>query len=170
MGWNFRRSHQIGGFRVNLSKSGVSYSFGGKGFRVTKTALGSVKATASIPGTGLSYTKTYSNPKQQPSKNPLPAKKDIVNENVSQMVSTDCEHIIRAAKLRYRLFFLFLWAGIILTLVSIANLSLFLVAILCYFVALVLSFAGRGQNNARADHRQPDKGRLYRFFGRDQRH
>lgn len=56
MGFRFRKSVKLpGGFRVNLSKSGVGYSWGTKGFRATKTAGGKVRKTYSIPGTGLSY-------------------------------------------------------------------------------------------------------------------
>lgn len=56
MGFRFRKSFGAGPFRVNLSKSGIGYSFGGKGFRVTKKARGGTRTTASIPGTGISYT------------------------------------------------------------------------------------------------------------------
>lgn len=56
MGFRFRKSINLGGgFRVNLSKSGVGYSWGTKGLRVTKTAKGKSRVTASIPGTGISY-------------------------------------------------------------------------------------------------------------------
>lgn len=59
MGFRFRKSINLGGgFRINLSKSGVGYSYGGKGFRVTKRADGKTQTTASIPGTGISYTET----------------------------------------------------------------------------------------------------------------
>jgi tetratricopeptide (TPR) repeat protein len=44
------------GVRMTFSKSGVSYSAGVKGYRVTKRADGRVQGTASIPGTGLSHT------------------------------------------------------------------------------------------------------------------
>lgn len=57
MGFRFRKSLNLGPFRINFSKSGVGYSFGGKGFRVTKTATGRTRTTASIPGTGISYVK-----------------------------------------------------------------------------------------------------------------
>lgn len=57
MGLRFRKSKKIGPFRVTMSKSGISYSAGVKGFRVTKTASGRVRTTASIPGTGISYVK-----------------------------------------------------------------------------------------------------------------
>ena len=56
MGLKFRKSVKMGPVRVNLSKSGVGYSVGGKGFRVTKKAGGGTRTTASIPGTGISYT------------------------------------------------------------------------------------------------------------------
>ena len=56
MGLRFRKSINLGGgFKINLSKSGIGYSWGVKGFRVTKTARGTTRRTASIPGTGISY-------------------------------------------------------------------------------------------------------------------
>ena len=58
MGLRFRKSVKAGPVRINFSKSGVGYSVGGKGFRVTKRADGKTQTTASIPGTGISYTKT----------------------------------------------------------------------------------------------------------------
>lgn len=63
MGVRFRKSINLGkGFRVNMSKSGPGFSWGGKGFRVTKKANGGFRTTAYIPGTGLSYQKDFSNP------------------------------------------------------------------------------------------------------------
>ena len=55
MGFRIKKSIKAGPVRVNFSKSGVGYSVGGKGFRVTKKANGGVRTTASIPGTGISY-------------------------------------------------------------------------------------------------------------------
>lgn len=55
MGLRFRKSINIGPLRINLSKSGVGFSLGVKGFRVSRSAKGKMTATASIPGTGLSY-------------------------------------------------------------------------------------------------------------------
>ena len=56
MGFRYRKSINLGGgFRINLSKSGVGYSWGTKGYRITKTANGKIRRTYSIPGTGLSY-------------------------------------------------------------------------------------------------------------------
>lgn len=60
MGGRFRKSVKLGGARINLSKSGIGYSVGGKGYRVTKKAGGGYRTTASVPGTGLSYVKDYS--------------------------------------------------------------------------------------------------------------
>ena len=56
MGFRYRKSINLGGgFRINLSKSGVGYSWGTKGYRITKTASGKIRQTYSIPGTGISY-------------------------------------------------------------------------------------------------------------------
>ena len=60
MGLRFRKSIKVGPFRVNLSKSGIGYSYGVKGYRVTHKANGGVRTTASIPGTGISHVKEYS--------------------------------------------------------------------------------------------------------------
>ena len=57
MGLRFRKSINLGGgFKINLSKSGIGYSWGGKGYRVTKKAKGGFRSTSSISGTGISYT------------------------------------------------------------------------------------------------------------------
>lgn len=56
MGLRFRKSINLGGgVKLNLSKSGVGYSVGTKGLRVTKTANGRLRTTTSIPGTGISH-------------------------------------------------------------------------------------------------------------------
>ena len=56
MGLRFRKSLNLGkGFKLNLSKSGIGYSFGFKGFRIGKTAKGKNRKTISLPGTGLAY-------------------------------------------------------------------------------------------------------------------
>ena len=49
---------KAGPFRITASKSGISYSVGVKGARVTKRANGRVQTTLSAPGTGLRYTTT----------------------------------------------------------------------------------------------------------------
>ena len=55
MGLRFRKSFNIGPLRINISKSGIGFSLGVKGFRVSRSAKGKMSATASLPGTGLSY-------------------------------------------------------------------------------------------------------------------
>lgn len=56
MSVRFRKSINLGGgFRINVSKSGVGYSWGTRGFRYTRMADGRTRSTYSIPGTGISY-------------------------------------------------------------------------------------------------------------------
>ena len=56
MGFRFRRSFKVfPGVRVNLSKSGLSTSFGGRGASINVSSRG-VRGTVGIPGTGLSYS------------------------------------------------------------------------------------------------------------------
>ena len=55
MGFFYRRSLRLGPFRINLSKSGVGYSIGGRGFRAGVDARGRRYTSASVPGTGLGY-------------------------------------------------------------------------------------------------------------------
>ena len=56
MGLRLRKSINLGGgFRVNLSKSGIGYSWGTKGVRFTKKAAGGSRRTLSVPGTGVSW-------------------------------------------------------------------------------------------------------------------
>lgn len=56
MPFRFRKIISLGkGFRINLSKSGISSSIGGKGFTVNFGKRG-IRPTVSAPGTGISYT------------------------------------------------------------------------------------------------------------------
>jgi hypothetical protein len=73
MGFSYRKSFKVApGVRMTVSKSGVGYSVGGKGVRVTKRARGGVQTTLRVPGTGLSYTASASTGTQKHSK-PKPA-------------------------------------------------------------------------------------------------
>ena len=67
MGWRFRKSIDILGlFRINFSKSGIGFSWGVPGYRVTKMANGRTRKTVSIPGTGVSHvTETGKNKKSE---------------------------------------------------------------------------------------------------------
>lgn len=61
MGLRYRKSIKMPlGFRINLSKSGIGYSYGFKGYRHTVMANGRTRDTLSIPGTGISYVKEHS--------------------------------------------------------------------------------------------------------------
>ncbi len=58
MGFRYRKSFKAGPLRVTASRSGISYSAGVKGARITKRTDGRVQTTLSPPGTGLRYTTT----------------------------------------------------------------------------------------------------------------
>ena len=58
MGFYYRKSVNLGPFRVNLSKSGVGYPVGRLGFRVGTTSRGRKYTSFSIPGTGIGYRKS----------------------------------------------------------------------------------------------------------------
>jgi hypothetical protein len=58
VGWSYRKSFRAGPFRVNVSKSGIGYSAGGRGFRTGVRASGRRYTSMSVPGTGVRYTKT----------------------------------------------------------------------------------------------------------------
>lgn len=73
MGFRFRKSIKLGPVRLNLSKSGVGYSIGGKGFRFTKKAGGGTRTTTSIPGTGISYVKESGSGKRASGRKTPPA-------------------------------------------------------------------------------------------------
>lgn len=65
MGFRFRKTISIiPGVRVNLSKSGVSASVGGKGESVNIGHDGRVRGTVGLPGTGVSYSDTISGGKR----------------------------------------------------------------------------------------------------------
>ena len=112
MGLRYRKSINLGGgFRINLSKSGIGYSWGVKGYRVTKTAKGTIRTTASIPGTGISYVHETGNANNRssqrstnPSQQPVPAidsnhhdTQNIVNNVATEMVSEGLEAMLASA-------------------------------------------------------------------------
>lgn len=64
MGWKYRKSINLGGgFRINLSKSGIGYSWGIPGYRHSYSPNGTQRKTYSIPGTGISYVESQGNQK-----------------------------------------------------------------------------------------------------------
>jgi hypothetical protein len=95
MGLRLRKSINLGGgFRVNFSKSGVGYSWGVPGYRITKTASGRKRRTYSIPGTGISYvneSKTPSSPRnRRPITNPISS---VQNEHLQDIDSAQIEEL-----------------------------------------------------------------------------
>lgn len=59
MAFRIRKSIKIApGIRLNVSKSGLSTSIGGKGTTVNLSKRGT-KVTSSLPGTGLSTTQVF---------------------------------------------------------------------------------------------------------------
>ncbi len=57
MGWRLRKSVGIGKlFRLNLSKSGLGFSLGIPGFRVSVGPDKKVRRTVGLPGTGIYNT------------------------------------------------------------------------------------------------------------------
>lgn len=90
MGVRFRKSVNLGGgFRVNVSKSGIGYSRGTKGYRYTKTAKGSSRRTYSIPGTGLSYVSESGRSKRPSSESHARGASHSQQAEVSNAVSTE---------------------------------------------------------------------------------
>lgn len=85
MGFNFRKTINLGnGLKINLSKSGIGYSFGVPGVRYSQSAKGKKKMTYSIPGTGISYSNDLSGKKQKSknssSKQPKTSVKEQIND------------------------------------------------------------------------------------------
>ena len=65
MGFYYRKSVRLGPFRVNLSKSGVGYSLGGKGFRTGVSSRGRRYSSFNLPGTGIGYRTSSQSPAGQ---------------------------------------------------------------------------------------------------------
>lgn len=59
MGFNFRKRIKLGKYAsINVGKSGLSLSVGRKGIRQSISTSGNARTTFSLPGTGLSYSKS----------------------------------------------------------------------------------------------------------------
>ncbi len=75
MAWGFRRSLKFGPLKLNLSKSGVGYSVGARGFRVGRVAKGRSYTAASTLETGF-YNRTYSSHSNAHLEEESPAKRN----------------------------------------------------------------------------------------------
>ena len=108
MGLRIRKSINIGKhFKVNLSKSGVGFSAGVKGFRVTRTANGKYRKTITVPGTGISYVDeskdllSFGNDKKKKETKKTEKKIEKIEETVSEEPERKEEKII-SLKTNYR--------------------------------------------------------------------
>lgn len=86
MGLNFRKTISLGKLvKLNLNKKSAGLSFGVKGARYSVNTNGDRRATFSIPGTGISYTKTFGNKKDKNGKTDKAKKRELEkNEQVVQ--------------------------------------------------------------------------------------
>jgi hypothetical protein len=96
MGMRYRKTVKVGPFRATVSKSGVSYSAGVPGARVTKRADGKVQTTLSAPKTGVSYTHTSRSSK--PSAAPRPAASRPVARPAQPAKAAPAAKPVKAAK------------------------------------------------------------------------
>ena len=146
MGIRFRKSINLGkGFRINMSKSGPGFSWGGKGFRVTKKANGGFRTTAYIPGTGLSYQKDFSNPFGAGKKGSKKVSKNIEEDtreardfglDFKNLESTGLKDVIDEAGVKYPLRKIGLAVfilGIILTFIQPILVVIAIIGALMYF-------------------------------------
>lgn len=155
MGLRYRKSINLGGgFRVNFSKSGVGYSWGTKGYRVTKKAGGGTRRTYSIPGTGLSWVDESGNGKRrsgggtrsnyavQPSNttnsNYLYQATDA---NVSELVTDNSQDFIDAIKKFARIRGLLKWGSIISFLLMFGTLVFSVLFVACLIGLIYLNVA-----------------------------
>lgn len=95
MGLNFRKSISLlPGVKLNLNKKSAGLSFGVKGARYSINTSGQRRATVGIPGTGLSYTKTFGN-KKKDAKTDRAKKKELEkNQEVVQEYNEQVDEII----------------------------------------------------------------------------
>lgn len=130
MGFRYRKNINLGGgFRVNLSKSGIGYSWGTKGYRVTKKAGGGVRKTYSIPGTGLSWSEDSGKsrkksssyrgavPNNQYSQQPVSVSQPVIYEatdvNTKELMSEQTQEFIAAIKKYSMIYRISKWGAII---------------------------------------------------------
>lgn len=78
MGFRFRRSVRLlPGVRLNISKSGVSASLGGRGAMINLSRKGA-RGTIGLPGTGLSYSDQIVSTRQARREEPVEGGGEVV--------------------------------------------------------------------------------------------
>ncbi len=95
MGLNFRKSISLlPGVKLNLNKKSAGLSFGVKGARYSINTSGQRRATVGIPGTGISYTKTFGD-KKKSAKTDRAKKKELEkNQEVVQEYNEQVDEVI----------------------------------------------------------------------------
>lgn len=141
MGFRMRKSTNLGGgVRVNLSKKGVGYSVGTKGYRVTKKAGGGIRTTASLPGTGISYIKeTGSGKKRMESHAESASGTATQTSKKSHLTAADCRDPEKAIakyqnclESRMKMIAIFVVACVVLALAKLTVLS-----VICLLLAVI---------------------------------
>jgi curved DNA-binding protein CbpA len=129
MGFYFRKSLKFGGFRVNLSKSGIGYSYGVKGFRISTGPRGTY---ATIGSNGFYYRERIDKPGIKPTQpeqevnqtRPTPHQTDVIETaDVSQLIESSSEKVLseinnRKGKTSITPFIIGFWALISLVLLG----------------------------------------------------
>ncbi len=155
MGFRYRKSFNLGGgVRINISKSGVGYSWGVKGYRITKTAKGNTRRTATIPGTGISFVdetgknksdRTHLDKSKQYNQ-PIDSNhydtEEIVNTSADNMASEGLEDILAAARKTMKINKM-ATIGIIISLLISVNYIYFILPLLgCIILKIYVKTAG----------------------------
>lgn len=142
MGFRFRKSINLGGgFKINISKSGIGYSWGVKGYRVTKTARGTNRKTISIPGTGISYVEESGGGTQEYQRTNVLVdsnnynEQEFVNEMNSLISSENCDEILLQARKSLKLSNIGAYGSIISLI-----LSLFIPFFFLFFICFLILF------------------------------
>lgn len=144
MGFRLRKSINLGGgFKINLSKSGIGYSFGIPGIRYTQMANGRQRTTYSIPGTGFSYVEESGKNKRNQISDTIPiaTEENLISETVSSIEfdnnSTDFLSAINEFKkkdLALKTVIIFLSIFSTLAFHNVSFIFLGILALLCYLV------------------------------------
>jgi len=148
MGLRYRKSINLGmGFRVNISTSGIGYSWGTKGYRITKTASGKTRQTVSIPGTGISYVEESGGNGKA---NNTPAQKDratLIAENFHDIEEVTSANTTMLQSEAYKVLSsqikklqIIVYGIIVATLALSIALSLPMIFIIGFVVAIILGY------------------------------